>query len=295
MELRVLKYFLAVARDENISRAAEALHVTQPTLSRQLIELENELGAKLFIRGNRKLSLTDEGMLLRKRADEIIELVEKTEAQFQAADEIIGGDIYIGCGETDGMRFVADIMMELQRDYPEVRFHVFSGNAEDVTERLDKGLLDFGILIGAADRIKYESLRLPSQDTWGVLMRKDSPLACRSAITPKDLWKVPLITSRQAFTNNEITGWFRKDITKLSIVATYNLIFNASLMVEEGMGYALGLDKLINTTGKSPLCFKPLKPALKAGLYIVWKKYQVFSRAPAVFLDRLREALPDGN
>lgn len=288
MELRVLRYFLAVAREESISGAAERLHVTQPTLSRQLMELEEKLATKLFIRGNRKITLTNEGMFLRKRAGEIVALVEKTEEEFNAPEEIVSGEIYIGGGETDAMRMIAKVSKILQEEYPHIRYHLFSGNADDVTERLDKGLIDFGILIGSVDLKKYDFIPLPAIDVWGVLMRKDSPLATYDKIRPEDLWDVPMIISRQALVSNEISSWIKKDVEKLNIAATYNLVYNASLMVEEGIGYALCLDKLINTTGSSNLCFKPLEPRLEARLNIVWQKYQVFSKASEAFLKRIQ-------
>lgn len=287
MELRVLRYFVAVAREESITGAAESLHVTQPTLSRQLMELEEELGKKLFIRGSRKLTLTDEGVLLRKRAEEIIELVEKTETEIITSDEIINGDIYIGGGETDAMRIIAQTAKKLQKEYPNIRYHIFSGNADDVTERLDKGLLDFGILIEPADIKKYEYIKLPATDIWGLLMRKDSPLASCDTIKPENLLNIPLLCSRQSMVGKEISEWIGLDYDKLNIVTTYNLVYNASLMVEEGIGYALSLDKLVNTTGNSVLCFKPLEPKLEVGLNIVWKKSQIFSKAAKKFLERL--------
>lgn len=290
MELRILRYFLALAREESISAAAEFLHLTQPTLSRQLMDLEQELGTKLFTRGKRKITLTGEGMLLRKRAEEIVDLVDKTEAELLTPDDIISGDIYIGGGETCAMRRIAKVIREITGEHPGVRFHLFSGNAEDVTERLDKGLLDFGILIQPTNLEKYNSLRFPVVDTWGVLMRKDSLLAKKAAIRPQDLWDVPLLASRQRLVSSDITKWIKKDYEKLNLVATYNLIYNASLLVDEGVGYALCLDGLVNTTGDSNLCFRPLEPRLEAHLDIVWKKYQVFSKAAELFLSRVRTA-----
>ena len=287
MELRVLRYFLAVVKYENIIRAAEALHVTQPTLSRQLMELEEELGKKLFVRGSRKISLTDEGMLLHKRAEEIIELVEKTKAEIISSDKMINGDIYIGGGETEVMRLLAQTAKKLQKDYPNIRYHLFSGNADDVTEKLDRGLLDFGVLIEPANITKYDFLKLPAVDRWGVLMRKDSPLAKYETIKPEYLWDVPLLCSRQSMVGKELAQWIGKDFNDLNISATYNLIYNASLMVEEGIGYALCLDKLVNTLGNSSLCFKPLDPKMEVGLNVVWKKSQVFSKAAQKFLEIL--------
>ncbi len=292
MEVRVLRYFLAVAREESISKAAEILHITQPTLSRQIMELEQQLGCKLLNRGtrNHKITLTQDGMLLRKRAEEIITLIDKTESEFASSDSI-SGEIYIGGGETDAMRLIAKTAHELKRDYPGIRYHLFSGNADDVTEKLDNGLIDFGILIEPADIKKYNYIQLPAMDRWGLLMRKDSPLAKKEKITPKDLEEIPLITSRQTLVHNEISGWIGGDFDKLNIVATYNLVYNASLMVDEGFGYALCLDKLVNTSKDSSLCFKPLYPQLEAHLDIVWKKYREFSKAEEKFLSMLKKEI----
>ena len=243
MELRVLRYFLAVAREESISGAAEALHVTQPTLSRQMMELEEELGKTLFLRGKRKISLTEEGMFLRKRAQEIVTLVEKTESEFSAAEETISGDVHIGGGETDAMRLIARAAHRLQSAYPHIAYHLFSGNADDVTERLDRGLVDFGVFIEPADLSKYDFIKLPVTDIWGVLMRKDCPLAARATIRPQDLLGLPLLVSNQHLVKNEFSGWFGEGYEKLNITTTYNLLYNASIMVEEGMGYALCLTR----------------------------------------------------
>ena len=293
MELRVLRYFLAVAREGSMTRAARTLHVTQPTLSRQLQDLEDELGRQLFIRGSHSLTLTAEGMLLRKRAEEILEMVHKTESEFSSMGEMIAGDIYIGGGETEAMRQIARLTREIRKDYPGIRFHVFSGNAEDITERLDKGILDFGLLIQPVDILKYDSINLPDKVTWGVVMRKDSLLAEKTVVTQQDLLDLPLICSRQVVQRlgqkNEYSDWFGEIGEKLNIVATYNLIYNAALMVDEGVGYAIALDRLVNITNHSRLCFRPLKPEVKSGINLVWKKYQVFSSAAELFLERARE------
>lgn len=290
MDVRVLRYFLAVAQEESISGAAEYLHLTQPTLSRQLIDLEQELGKKLFIRGSRKVTLTEDGLLLRKRAGEIVALVDKTESEFHEAEGDISGDIYIGGGETAAMRLIARTARELQKQYPLVRYHLFSGNADDVMERLDKGLLDFGLLIEPVDLKKYDHFRLPVTDTWGVLMRQDSPLAGKESIQPKDLWEAPLLISRQSMVEHGLSNWIRTDHNELNIVATYNLLFNAALMVEAGMGYAICLDRLVNTMDTGGLCFRPLAGSPGAGMDIAWKKYQVFSKASQKFLERLQES-----
>lgn len=293
MEIRVLRYFLAIAREGSITNAASFLHVTQPTLSRQIRDLEEELGQKLFTRGSHNMTLTAEGMILRKRAEEIISMVDKTEAEFNSMENVVGGDIYIGGGETEAIRLIAEIAHDLREDYPDVHYHLYSGNSEDVTERLDKGLLDFGILIQPADISKYDYINIPAKDTWGVVMQRDSPLAEKEMIQKEDLLSVPLICSRQAISgdrkDNEFAGWFGEDFDKLDIVTTFNLVYNAAIMVEAGIGYAITIDKIANTTESSNLCFRPLEPRLDSGLNVIWKKYQVFSSAAGLFLEKLRE------
>ncbi len=287
MELRVLEYFLAIAREQNISAAAEFLHLSQPTLSRQIKDLEESLGKQLFIRGNRKITLTEEGMILRKRAQEILDLVKRCEDEITLSDDISEGDIYIGAGETEAIRLLAQAVYQLQTDYPKIRFHIASGDTTDVLERLDKGLYDFGVLLSNVDTSKYEYLEIPYKDTYGVLMRKDSPLSNKKFIEPKDLEGLPLIINRNIYDGDPLTSWMKKSRNEMNIVATYNLIFNASIMVEEGLGYALGLDKIINVSGHSNLCFIPLSPSLKISMYLIWKKYQKLSRPSEKFLDQI--------
>ena len=289
MELRVLQYFLAVTREQSISGAAESLHLSQPTLSRQLKDMEDELGKQLFVRGNRRVTLTDEGMILRKRAEEILELVKKAEDEIAQNDDIVAGDITVGAGETDGLRFLTNAAQELQKDYPLVRFHIVSGDGITVTENLDKGLIDFGLIFGEIDESKYEYIGVPYQDTWGVMMRKDSPLAQKNSITAKDLEGLPLIVSRQAFHKSELAEFFSGNKEKINVASTYNLLFNGSLMVEEGMGYAICFDKIINVSGDSNLCFRPLEPKITAGMSVVWKRYQVLTKATELFLQKLKE------
>ena len=288
MDIRVLQYFLAVAREESITKAAEALRMTQPPLSRQLKDLEEELGKQLLIRGSKKVTLTEDGMLLRKRAEELVDLMEKTKAELASSSENINGDIYIGCGETESISFLAQAAHDLKKKHPLIHYHIYSGDAERVMERLDKGLIDFGLLVGEADISKYDYLKLSQKDLWGVLMRKDSLLAEKDVICAEDLWDKPLIVSHQTSINTEMFRWLRADISKLNIVATYDLIYNAAQFVKKGFGYVIALDKLINTTGDSNLCFRPLSPTLEAELCIVWKKYQVLSRASSAFLQQLQ-------
>lgn len=291
MELRELKYFLAVAREQNISKAADALFITQPSLSRQMQNLEREIGKRLFIRGSKKIALTETGKLLRKRAEEILDLYEKTEAEISSSDESAGGDVYIGGGESYAVETVAKAAEALRTRYPNIKFHFYSGDTGDVAEKLDKGLVDFGILVEPADLSKYDYLRLPQKDIWGVLMRRDSPLAEKEFVTPEDLYDVPLIRSRHTMTRNEVSDWFKRDFHSLNVSATYNLIYNASLLVKAGMGYAVGLDRLVNTTGDSELTFRPLKPQIETSLAVAWKKYQVFSKAAEKFLSALKSEI----
>ena len=287
MELRILRYFLVVAREQSITKAANVLHITQPTLSRQLKELEEELGKPLLIRGNKNISLTDEGMLFRKRAEEIVELSDKTVHEIQHTEDNITGDIYIGSGETEGLRNVIHIIKEYQKQYPNVCFHINSGDKADLLDKLDKGLLDFGIFLEPVDKVKYNHLKLPAKDTLGILARKDSPLAKKKVITKEDLVNVPLIMSRQLKEDSSLLRFLDTPLEKLNIVATYNLVYNASLMVDEKVGYAITLDKLVNTTGDSNLCFIPLSPKMTVDMYLMWKKFQIFSKASELFLKEL--------
>lgn len=294
MELRVLQYFLAVAREQNISSAAESLHLSQPTLSTQLKALENELGKQLLIRGtkgSRKVLLTEEGMLLRKRAEEILELVRMTESEISLSNEGIAGDVYIGTGESDLIRIFARAAKHIQEKHPDIHYHILSGNAAFVQEHLDRGLIDFGVVYSPVDTSIYNTIKIPVHDTWGVLMRKDSPLAQKDTVQPQDLMDKPLILSAQKADAWPMSNWFGQDISKLNVVATYNLVFNASLLVEEGLGYAVCFDKLINVSGDSNLCFRPLSPTIEAKASIIWKRYQVLSKAAECFLNELQQEM----
>lgn len=294
MELRVLNYFLAIAREQSIVHAAESLHLSQPTLSTQIKGLEEELGKQLLIRGtkgSRKITLTEEGMILRKRAEEILDLVRRTENEITMSDDIVMGDVYIGTGETDGVRLIAKAAQVLQNRHPGIHYHICSGNSAYVSENMDKGLIDFGIVFGDVDLKKYNALETAYSETWGVLMRKDSVLAGLESITPDDLKDKPLILSQQESQGGSLTQWIGQEVSDLNIIATYNLLYNASLLVDEGLGYAIGYDKIINTSGNSRLCFRPLKPRLGNKMSIIWKKYQIFSKPAEKFLEVLRESL----
>lgn len=291
LEIRVLRYFLAVAQEGSVTRAARALHLTQPTLSRQIRELEEELGQTLFSRGGRELSLTREGLLLRQRAEEIVGLAEITEKEFRSLGEkTVSGDLSLGCGESKALSFVTDALKVLQDEHPLIIPHFFSGNGEIVMDRLDKGLLDFAVLMGAENTERYYSLPLPNHDTWGLLMDKDDPMAQKKAITAEDLLDIPLILSSQSLSRDELSGWLGFPMSRLHIAATYTLLFNGSLMVRSGLGYALCFDHIAPSGKDSPFAFRPLSPLLTSPLSLVWKKHQILSAPAEAFLAKIREA-----
>ncbi len=291
MDIRVLQYFLAVAREGSITGAAERLHMTQPPLSRQLKDLEEELGTQLFLRGNRKITLTEEGKILRKRAEELVALMEKTKAEISQSYNDVTEDIYLGCGESISTSLIASAIQRLHKKYPRIRVNLHSGDFESISEYLDRGLLDFGMFIGAADLSKYDYIKLPTADTWGLLVRKDSVFAEKESIKPSDLTDQPLICSRQVLSKNEMAGWFGCPSENLNIISTYNLIFNAAVMVEHHIGYALTLENLVDTSWESKLCFRPLEPRLEASHHIAWRKYQMFSSATEKFIAALQEEI----
>ncbi len=289
MEIRVLRYFLEVAREGSVTHAAERLHISQPTLSKQLKDLESELGKKLFVRSSFSVRLTDEGMLLRKRAEDILDMVDKTSAEFKSLGEIVGGDIHIGCAESDSIKYLARRIKAVQSQHPDIRVHLYSGDTNDLAERLDRGLLDFAVIAQAVDLSKYNYMELPGADTWGVVMRKDAPLAQKEAIQIDDLLNLPLIVSRQGL-REDIPKLVGEAVDRLHITATLNLAYNGSVLAREGLGYVLTFDKLVDTSAESELCFRPLTPTLETKLYVVWKKYQVFSPAAELLLKEVRHA-----
>ena len=289
MDIRVLRYFLAVAREQSFSTAAERLFLSQPTLSRQLKELEDELGKTLLVRSNKGVTLTEEGMILRKRAEEIVELMDKTEQEVRQSNDSVSGTVYIGAGETYAIKLIADTAHHLKVDYPDIHYSFFSGNGTDVLEKLERGLLDFGLVFGNIDRTKYEAIEIPLHDTWGVLMRRDEPLAEKKAVTIADLSKLNLIIPRQFDHLTMISELIAEQAPDAHIVAEYNLIYNASVMVSEGIGSAIALDKLINVSGDSKLCFRPFEPPMEAICYFIWKRYPVFTKTASVFLEQFKK------
>ena len=288
MEIRTLRYFLETAREGNMTRAAERLFVSQPTMSKQLKELEKELGTQLFIRSNYSIKLTEAGMLLKKRAEDILTLVDKTKDEFRSMDEINSGDIFVGAPESESMALFTDAVSDLQRDYPGIRCNIYSGNHEDVCDRLDKGLLDFAIVMSYVDLSKYNYLEIPAKDSWGILMKKSDPLALKESLTIDELKKYPLICSRQ-WIDQDFPHWFGEDSGKVKIAATYNLAFNAAVMVKSGIGYAVVLDKLIDTGESSGLTFRPLSDVPSTGLYVIWRKYQTFTPVAQLLIDDLEK------
>lgn len=284
MDIRTMQYYLAVVREGTISAAAEALHVAQPSLSRQMKELENELGTSLFVRGNRKITLTEEGMILRKRAEEMVRLIQMTEEEISQIKNHISGSVRVGAGESYSFHYLSRTAASLAKDYPDIRFHITSGDTQDLMDELNDGLIDFAVIFTEVDHSLFQSIQLPAEDGFGVLMPKDCPLAQKKEIRLSDLKGLPVIVSRAS--EPFFTG--SKELSALNIVATYNLIYNASLLVEDGLGYAICFDRLINTTGNSPICIKPIVPRITNAGNLIWKKYQVFSPAVQLFIDRIR-------
>ena len=288
MELREMKYFLAVTREENITRAADFLCVTQPSLTRQIQNMEKEVGQPLFIRAGRKMVLTEAGMLLRKRAEEIVGLYEKAEHEWLNLTDDVNGEVFIGGGETYGITILMDAVSEMQKNHPNIKIHIHSGDMVDVCDRLDNGLIDFGLLMQPADLSKYENIRLPYVDRWGLLMHKDHPLANKEHITPNDLKDVPIMQSRHSLPKSQITEWYKS--VAVNVVGTYNLLNNAAFAAHEKIACVLCIDKLINTTS-SDLVFRPLYPTVEVELDVVWKKYQLFSKSAQLFLKYLKEKI----
>lgn len=284
MEIRTLRYFLAIAREENMTKAAEILHVTQPTLSKTLRALEDELGKKLFNRHSFSISLTEEGILLRKRAEDLVSMADKIIGEFVSLDDVTGGDIYFGLAESYQIRYLAQEIKRCKEIYPGLRYHISSGDTEQVTEKLDKGILDFAVLAEEPDAAKYNFLMFPEADVWGLVMPKNSPLAKKKNICVDDLVGLPLFCSEQSW-NKDIPHWCGERMDELHLEGSFRLSYNGSLFVLEGLGYLLTFDRLINTSEESGLTFRPLTPELKTKMYLIWKKYQVFTPIAKKFLD----------
>lgn len=287
MEIRMLRYFLEIAREENMTRAAERLHVSQPSLSKQMKELEQELGKKLFRRGSASIHLTDEGMLLRKRAEDILTMVDKTTEEFKALDEVTGGDVYIGCAESSQVQYLAEVIHKFRERYPLLKYHILSGDTHQVAERLDRGLLDCAVIVEPPNLQKYNYIELPMADTWGVVMRKDHPLAKKQWVTADDLISYDLMTSPQSL-EADFPRWCGEKLDELHMVGTVNLFFNGTMFVKAGDCLLLTFDRLADTGSDSELCFRPLRPALQSKMYVIWKRYQVFTPIAERLIDEIK-------
>ncbi|MBQ7989584.1 MAG: LysR family transcriptional regulator [Oscillospiraceae bacterium] len=289
MEIRTLRYFLAAAREENMSRAADFLHVTQPTLSKAIRSLEDELGKQLFTRHSFSIRLTDEGMLLRNRAQDLVSMADKIEQEFVSLDDITGGELYLGLAESYQIRFLARSIKEFKKSYPNLHYHITSGDTEQIADKLDKGLLDFLVLAELPDSRKYEYIEFPESDRWGLVVPASDPLSSKERIGIGDLKDIPLFCSDQAW-NNEIRKWAENDFAQLRLEGSFRLSYNGSIFAKEGLGYLLTFDKLVNTTPESGLVFVPLYPVLETKLYISWNRHQAFTPIAERFLKHLRSS-----
>lgn len=284
MEIRVLRYFLAVVREEGINRAAEALHITQPTLSRQLAQLEEEVGVKLFHRGARKITLTNEGILLRRRAEEILALVDRTEKELVEQEECVEGRIVIGGGELTAMQVLPEIIEGFRKKYPLVTFDIMTGNADLIKEQMEKGLIDIGVLLEPIDIEKFDFIRLNGKERWVVLMRPDDPLTEKEAVCAKDLENMPLILPRRTNVQNELSHWFGGAFQEDQVLFTSNLTTNSALIVQRGLAYSLVIEGSISFWDKTKIAYRPLFPELTANSVLAWKKQQPFSLAATKFI-----------
>ncbi|MEE0435557.1 MAG: LysR family transcriptional regulator [Peptococcaceae bacterium] len=289
MELRTLRYFLEIAREENMTKAAERLHVSQSALSRQIKGLEEELGKRLFIRHSFRIELTPEGHLLRKRAEDILQMVDKTTEEFQSLDNDLRGDIFIGCAESEATKRLATLLFDLHNLHPDIHYHLKSGNTADIAGDLDKGLLDFAVIANPVDLTKYNFLTIPTRDRWGAILPREHPLAEKEAISATDLLGEPLVLSVQSITD-DYPKFFGDLQERLNVVATFNLPYNGAVLVRAGLGIMLCFDHLIDTGASSGLCFRPLTPQLESEGHVIWKKYQVFSPVAQALLDLMKDA-----
>lgn len=287
MELRVLNYFLMVAREENITKAAQLLHVTQPTLSRQIAQMEEELGVKLFWRSNHNIVLTDDGMLLKRRAQELISLAEKTKKEF-SHDEEISGVVSIGSGELKSMQFLSDAIVSFRQKYPKVRFEIYSGNSDHIKERIEHGLLDMGLLLEPVDIGKYDFVRTNEKEEWCALVSENSPLAKKEVMTPHDFCDIPLILTRRELVRNQIYNWLGEYADEDNIVASGNLLYNIAILARNGLGAIITIRIDCEYHG---LKYIPLSPKIESGTVLVWKKTQAFSRATEAFINHVKEML----
>ncbi|MBB1086222.1 LysR family transcriptional regulator [Limosilactobacillus fastidiosus] len=290
MELRVLRYFLAVTQYQNMTRAAKELLVSQPTLSKQLADLENELGTKLFIRGHRHITLTEEGQYLQSRAKEMVQLADQTTANIRK-NQAISGTLSIGAGESIRMQRIMRIISNIVQDYPDIKIHLISGNGDEMEKALDHGTIDFAVFMGHRDLSNFNYLRLPEVDQWGIIMLKDDPLSNKTAITPQDLLGHPLIVSEQGLQEHRFQDWWGNLNQQMNIIATFSLLFNAQLLVENTGAYMFTFDHLLVNSHQHHLIFRPLSPKLVEPITIVWKKNTIQSKAAQLLIKRLKTTL----
>lgn len=295
MELRVLRYFLTVVREESINRAAEVLHITQPTLSRQLSQLEEEVGVRLFHRGARRITLTNEGILLRRRAEEILSLVDKTEKELTEQEELVEGRILIGSGELAAVQLLPNIIRTFRAQYPLVTYDIFTANADLVKDQMEKGLIDIGLLLEPIDMEKFDFIRLPTQERWVVLMRPDDPLAEKDVICAGDLENTSLILPRRQNVQHEVSNWLGNSLQSMQILFTSNLSTNSAIMVQGGLGYAISIEGAVPFWDQTQITFRPLYPPLTASCVLAWKKQQPFSLAATKFIEHMRCFLSIGD
>lgn len=288
MEIRTLRYFLEAAREENMSKAAERMHISQSALSKQLKGLEEELGKKLFVRHSFSIELTEEGMLLRKRAEDLLSMADKITAEFASMDDIIGGNIYFGCAESYQIRHLAALIKRFKKQYPGFHYHITSGDTEQVTEKLDKGLLDFAVLVERPDYEKYYVVKMPEADRWGLVMPAGCALAQKDCITFEDLLGLPLFCSGQGW-HADLPLWCGERINELTLEGSFRLSYNASVFTREGLGYLLTFEHLVNISNESGLVFRPLYPELTTDMFIIWKKHQVFTPIAERFINELQK------
>jgi len=295
VDVRVLKYFLAVAKEGNITKAADAVHVTQPTMSRQLMELEDELGVELLIRGKRKITLTSSGILFQQRAQEIVTLLDKTQRDIAEHNDMVAGVVTIGCVETSASFLLPDALEAFSSLHPMVRYEIYSGNGDDIRDKIDSGHVDIGILVEPVEIAKYESIPLSFQDAWGVLMRKDDPLAKRESLRTGDIVGLPFFLSHRRIVTEEIESWFGKMSKKLNILGYHNLLTNTMLLIERGLCYSITLQGAYSIRPNKNLRFVPLSPARKAGHVMAWKKNRIFSQAASLFLEYIKNTFNSNN
>lgn len=291
MEIRVLRYFLTVVREESITKAAETLHITQPTLSRQLAQMEEDMGVRLFDRGTRKIVLTNEGILMRRRAEEILELVDKTKREVATQEETVEGTVSIGSGDLGTVQILPEIIRSFHEQYPKVDFELYTATADHVKERMDQGLIDVGLLLEPINMEKYDFIRLEKKERWVLAMHPDAPLAKKEAITVEDLKNVPLIMPKRLSVQSELASWFGKDFEKLNVLFTSNLPSNSNVMVHNQLAYSLIIKGSISFWDERKIVYRPLSPELRANSVLAWKRRQPFSIAAMKFIEHMKTEL----